>query len=234
MPCRRWWSIIRGLKQLTTSLYALSPAAVFFPPHPRQLTELWRVCWIIAVLKPTSWDLQVGRSSYLSNSFNNTHLIFDLTEVRSALSHWNRCSFKSEFTQFTELHFALSVDLPGTFTMLIDNEWDFKCADISKKSSMTFFIDTFMEITSKSSSKEMSGIVSSTFHIPQPRRLWPWIISYYSSSINASWNLMELEVTLKLWITISSGTDCPQWDCICFLFSKLSMNDIRHHQENCP
>lgn len=70
-----------------------------------------------------------------------------------------------------ELHFALSVDLPGTFTMLIDNEWDFKCADISKEltqgSSMMFFIGTFMEVPWKSSSKDTSGTVSSTSQIPQ-------------------------------------------------------------------
>lgn len=58
---------------------------------------------------------------------------------------------------FTELHFVLSVDLPGTFTMLIENEWDFKCADISEEliqgSSMMFFFGTFMEVASKNSSK---------------------------------------------------------------------------------
>lgn len=102
--------------------------------------------------------------------------------------------------------------------MLIDNEWDFKCADISKEliqgSSMMFCIGTFMEVPSKNSSTETSGTVSSISQIPQPRSLWPWIITYYSSSVNALCKEFKKPygTSLRLWITISSGTDCPQWE----------------------
>lgn len=71
---------------------------------------------------------------------------------------------------FTELHFALSVDLPGTFTMLIENEWDFKCADISKEliqgSSVMFFFGTFMEVASKSSLKRPQELSHLTHKYP--------------------------------------------------------------------
>lgn len=85
--------------------------------------------------------------------------------------------------------------------MLIDNEWDFKCADISKEfiqgRSVMFFIGTFMEVPSKSRSKETSGTISSTSQIPQPRNIWPWIIIYYSSSVKALWK--EFKKHYRTW-----------------------------------